>query len=108
MAVAGVSVSVTDRTGAHRVIEAAVGVSLMEALRNQGLVDGICGGECACATCHVHIEGEGMAKVGKPDGQEVVMLETSLETQDNSRLSCQVIVDADLDGLIITIAQAEG
>ncbi|MGE4492881.1 MAG: 2Fe-2S iron-sulfur cluster-binding protein [Syntrophotalea sp.] len=108
MEVTQVSINVTDRAGVDHVIKAQVGVPLMQALRNEGLVDAICGGECACATCHVHIQGGGMEKVGKPSGQEVDMLETSLETQDNSRLSCQVIVSEDLDGLVLTVAQAEG
>lgn len=103
-----VKIEVTTRTGEQKIVAGAEGQSLMEALRDEGLVEAICGGQAACATCHVHIAEDWMARVGPADGQERDMLETSLEFRDNSRLSCQISLGASLDGLAITIAESEG
>lgn len=80
----------------------------MEALRDAGLVEALCGGQAACATCHVHVGEEWMSVVGQAEGQEADMLDTSLEKRPTSRLSCQIVADERLDGLIIAIAPFEG
>jgi 2Fe-2S ferredoxin len=103
-----VTINVTTRTGANVTLDAQAGHPLMEPLRDKGLVEALCGGQAACATCHIHVDQAWMAIVGNAEGQEADMLDTSLEKQHNSRLSCQIIVDENLDGLTIAIAPFEG
>ncbi len=91
--------------GARREIDAPAGITLMEAARLHG-VQGIvaqCGGACACATCHVYIDPAWLARVGSPEEMEEGMLETAWEPRANSRLSCQVHIAANLDGLQVTV-----
>ena len=81
--------------------------SLMELGRSNG-VKGIladCGGACACATCHVYVDPEWQELVGPPDDIEIEMLDMISDVQrDNSRLSCQIRLRPDLDGLKVTVA----
>ncbi len=98
---------VTDTRGATRSIEAAVGPSVMEVIRNAGFDDllALCGGCCSCATCHVIVDAEDFAKL-KPIGpDEDDLLDSSDERTATSRLSCQIPFTATLDGMRVTIAQ---
>ena len=83
------------------------GQSLMELGRSQG-VAGIladCGGACACATCHVYVDPEWQEIVGPPDDIEAEMLDMVSDIQrENSRLSCQIRLRPELDGLKVTVA----
>ncbi len=101
-------VTVILRGGDAVPIAAAVGASVMETIRNAGIdeVVALCGGSCSCATCHVFVEagGETLAPM---EGDEADMLECSLHRQPNSRLSCQLAVTDDSDGLIVRIAPEE-
>jgi len=94
-----------EASGRDYEIEAEVGLSLMEnAVRNG--IDGIvaeCGGACSCATCHVYIDKAWLDKVGAPNAIEQEMLDFAYETQPNSRLSCQIKVVDELDGLTVHI-----
>jgi len=94
-----------EASGRDYEIEAEVGLSLMEnAVRNG--IDGIvaeCGGACSCATCHVYIDKAWLDKVGAPNAIEQEMLDLAYDTQANSRLSCQIKVNDELDGLTIHI-----
>ncbi len=106
------TVTLTDVNGAVRVIsDAAEGLSLMEVARANA-VDGIfadCGGGCSCATCHVYVAENWLEKVGSPDDIEFSMLDMVADVQkDNSRLSCQIKLRADLDGLEVTVAPSSG
>ena len=99
------TITFIQQDGTKHVVEAAVGQSLMHAAKNMS-VPGIladCGGACACATCHVYVQEEWLAKTGKPDGMEIDMLEAAEEVRGTSRLSCQIQVTAALDGLIVEI-----
>ncbi len=96
--------------GLRRVIDAPVGVTLMEAAV-QGGVQGIlalCGGACACATCHVYVEAAWLPKLNAREEMEEGMLENAWEPRDNSRLSCQIHVTADLEGLEVTVPRRQG
>jgi ferredoxin, 2Fe-2S len=100
----------TEPGGARREIDAPVGITLMEAARQNG-VQGVvaqCGGACACATCHVYIDAAWLAKLGPREEMEEGMLEAAWEPRDNSRLSCQVHITADLDGLPVTVPERQG
>ena len=98
-----------DRGGARREVHAPVGVTLMEVARQQG-IDGIvaqCGGACACATCHVYVAAQWLGKLEPLEDMEEGMLESAWEPRPNSRLSCQIHITADLDGLQVTVPERQ-
>jgi ferredoxin, 2Fe-2S len=95
--------------GGQREINAPLGITLMEVAR-QNDVQGVvaqCGGACVCATCHVYIDPAWLAKLEPREEMEEAMLETAWEPRDNSRLSCQIHITADLDGLHVTVPQRQ-
>ena len=89
------------------VVDAEVGQSVMVVARENG-VSGIladCGGCCSCATCHVYVDPEWEAAVGPPDAVELSALNMVSDVQrSNSRLSCQIVLRPELDGLKVTVA----
>ena len=94
-----------EQDGTRHIVEADTGESLMQAAKNNG-VPGIladCGGACACATCHVYVQEDWLARTGAPDGMETDMLEAADQVRGTSRLSCQIRVTGELDGLIVEI-----
>jgi 2Fe-2S ferredoxin len=99
-------VIVTTRGGEEKIVEAEVGLSLMEALRNGGIneVQAICGGCAACCTCHVYIEHEQLGKLPPLSEQENALLDSSEFRTACSRLSCQIPITSSLDGLKLTVA----
>ncbi len=104
------SVTFIEHNGTVHRVEAAVGASAMEAaVRNQ--VPGIeaeCGGACACATCHVYVEDAWREKVGDPGSMEEDMLDFASDVRPSSRLSCQIKLTADLDGLVLRTPEHQG
>jgi 2Fe-2S ferredoxin len=85
-------------------VEVPIGLTVMEgALQNniQG-IDADCGGSMACATCHVYVSENWLNKIEKIHDAEQDMLDMAYEPKKNSRLSCQIIVSDDLDGLEVT------
>ena len=96
--------------GFRHEIDAPVGVTLMEAARQNGVqgILALCGGACACGTCHVYVEEEWLPKLAAREEMEEGMLESAWEPRDNSRLSCQIHVSADLDGLVVGVPQRQG
>ncbi len=100
---------VTDRTGKVREIEATGDSTLMEILRDADLgIAAICGGQCACGTCHCLIHPEWFGKLPAAEAGETELAET-LEyfAPGRSRLTCQIAFDQALDGLALTIAPEE-
>ena len=102
----------TDVNGNEQIVDdAAADMSLMEVAKANG-IEGIladCGGACSCATCHVYIGDGWMDKVGQPDDIELSMLDMVADImQDNSRLSCQIQMRLELDGLEVTVAPDVG
>ncbi len=100
---------VTDFEGKQHELEAVEGWRVMEIIRDYGLpIKAECGGSCACATCHVYVEGEWLDKLEELDmvksDDEEDMLDEVFDLQDNSRLSCQIIMCEELDGLRVTLA----
>lgn len=87
--------------GDEQVIESPTERSVMEAALHAGVpgIDADCGGACACATCHVHIDPAWVDRLQAPSDMEVSMLECVHEPGPTSRLSCQIQVTDDLDGL---------
>jgi 2Fe-2S ferredoxin len=91
-------------------VDAANGSTVMEnAIRNS--VPGIeaeCGGACACATCHVYVDDAWSAIVGTPEAMEEDMLDFAFDVRPTSRLSCQIKVRDELDGLVVNIPERQG
>ena len=96
---------VTDREGALHELDATIGWSVMEIIRENNLpIEAACGGCCACATCHVYVEEDWLARLEQANQDENMMLDEAFEVRDNSRLSCQVKFTAALDGLRLKLA----
>jgi len=102
-----VKISVTDLAGQTSNIEAEVGLSLMENIRNNDFDDlaAICGGCCSCCTCHVFVDAGDIERLPEMEDDEQFLLEDS-ESYDPalSRLSCQIEVDDSMNNLKVTIA----
>ena len=98
-----------DHNGETRTIEAENGSTVMEAaIRNA--VPGIqaeCGGACACATCHVYVDEAWKEKAGAPSPMEEDMLDFAFDVRPTSRLSCQIKVCDELDGLKVTMPERQ-
>lgn len=95
--------------GDEQTVEAEVGVTVMEAAK-LNLVAGIeaeCGGACACATCHVYVGEEWKEKTGSPSEMEEDMLDFAFDVRETSRLSCQIKVSDELDGLVVTVPEKQ-
>ena len=97
---------VTTRAGDTKRFEARTGRSVMEEIAAAGIneLEAICGGGCACGTCHVYVDPETAKGLGPITPCEVSLLRDSDHTQPTSRLSCQIILETALDGLSVTIA----
>ena len=96
-----------EHDGTEHNVDAEVGVTVMNAALDN-LVPGIdadCGGECSCATCHAMVAEDWMPKVGQPGESEESMLDLNPERQPNSRLSCQIAVSDELDGLVVQLPE---
>ena len=96
--------------GKQHAVEAPVGTTVMENAIKNG-VPGIvaeCGGACSCATCHVHVDEAWKDKVGPPSPMEEDMLDFAFDVRPNSRLSCQIQVTAELDGLVVHTPAQQG
>jgi 2Fe-2S ferredoxin len=92
--------------GIPRVVEAAVGSTVMEAAIDNDVAGIVaeCGGACSCATCHVYVDPDWIAKLPPPHPQEDGMLGCVIERRSTSRLSCQLVVKPELDGLVVEVA----
>ena len=94
-----------DRQGKEHTLEGRDGWSVMEILRDGGLnIAAECGGACACATCHVYVNGDWLEKLPPRSEGETDMLDMALAVEPNSRLSCQIVCSEALDGIKVTIA----
>ncbi len=93
-----------DFEGSQRTIEVDNGLSVMEGAIQKDIpgIDADCGGSMACATCHVYVEEKWLDKLPKAEEAEVDMIDMAHEPKKNSRLSCQIIVSDELDGLTVT------
>jgi ferredoxin, 2Fe-2S len=98
-----------EHSGKEHVIDAPVGQTLMEAAVKHAVpgIDADCGGACACATCHVYVDPAWAGKTGEASGMEVSMLDFANDVEDNSRLSCQIKITAELEGLIVRMPKSQ-
>ena len=101
-------INVTDRHGRPHEVQGDEDLRLMEVLRDLEYgVEAICGGMCSCATCHVYVDDDWLARLPSRDYDEEDLLDTLECRRHNSRLSCQVQLAAELDGIAVTIAPEE-
>ena len=96
---------VNDREGRTHQLEAVEGWRVMEILRDYRLgIEGVCGGACSCATCHIFVDEDWADRVPAPRDEEIDMLDEVPGLRERSRLACQIIWDETLDGLKVAIA----
>lgn len=96
---------VSDLNGEAHELEAVEGWRVMEIIREYGLpIKAECGGACSCATCHVYVDEAWIDKIPPMRIDEEEMLDEAFYVQENSRLSCQIILDETLDGLKVALA----
>ena len=90
-------------TGKSHTIDIPKGLSVMEGAVQNTIpgIDADCGGACACATCHVYVNEEWLNKLPEKTSTEQDMLDMAFEPNNQSRLSCQILVNEDLDGLVV-------
>ena len=99
-----------EHNGKSHEIEVANGLSVMEGAVQNNIpgIDADCGGSCACATCHVYVEEKWFIKLPKKDSAEEDMLDMAYEPKKFSRLSCQLTVTNELDGLVVKMPSKQG
>jgi 2Fe-2S ferredoxin len=105
-----IRVTYIDSDGSEKTGEGKPSFSVMEVAQSAG-VDGIiaeCGGACSCATCHVLVDAAWMDKVGPASEAENELLEFSEYVAPNSRLSCQISLRPELDGLLVRVPPKQG
>ncbi|HVY84546.1 MAG TPA: 2Fe-2S iron-sulfur cluster-binding protein [Caulobacterales bacterium] len=98
-----------EANGKEHVIDAPVGQTVMEAAIKHGVpgIDADCGGACACATCHVYVDPAWAEKTGEASSMEQSMLDFANDVEETSRLSCQIKVTDDLDGLVVRLPRSQ-
>lgn len=96
--------------GTQHMAEVDSGISLMEAARDNNItgIDAECGGACACATCHVYVDKEWFPVSGKPSEDEQSLLDFVSGLEEGSRLSCQINITDEMDGLVIRLPETQG
>ena len=99
-----------DTKGNSKTIDVENGLTVMEGAIQNDIpgIDADCGGAMACATCHVYVEEQWFKKIPKDDDAEIDMIDMALEPKKNSRLSCQITVSDELDGLTVNIPSKQG
>lgn len=97
-------IQVIDQAGERHEVEAVEGWRIMEIIREHGFeVEGLCGGACACATCHVEVEEDWAPRLHPARDDEEAMLDEVPMVAPTSRLSCQIIYTPELDGLAVKL-----
>ncbi|MFV3126775.1 2Fe-2S iron-sulfur cluster-binding protein [Niveispirillum sp. KHB5.9] len=102
-------VTFINSDGFARTLDIGEGETLMEAARGAGIEEILaeCGGACACATCHVHVDPAWMETVGPASGGEAELLDYVTEPGPTARLSCQITMAAALDGLVVRLPRSQ-
>ena len=98
-----------EHNGKSHVVDVPNELSIMEGAVQNNIpgIDADCGGSMACATCHVYVEDKWLDKVLKAEEAEVDMIDMAIEPKKNSRLSCQIIISDELDGLTVTTPEKQ-
>jgi ferredoxin, 2Fe-2S len=99
------TIVVTDQNGAEHRLPGEEGWRAMEVIRDWGLdIKAECGGACACATCHVHVGPEWASRLPPASAEEIDMLDGAFDVTEDSRLSCQILLTPELNGLRLKLA----
>ena len=98
-----------DHQGNSKTIDVDNGLSVMEGAIQKEIpgIDADCGGSMACATCHVYVSDEWINKISKPEDAEIDMIDMAYEPKKNSRLSCQLMVSDQIDGLVVNLPEKQ-
>ena len=98
-----------EHNGTNHTVDVQNGLTVMEGAVQNNIpgIDADCGGSMACATCHVYVKDEWFNKIPKAEDAEVDMIDMAYEPKKNSRLSCQIIVSDELDGLEVTTPEKQ-
>ncbi len=103
------SITFIQPDGAEQTVDGEPGLTVMETAK-ANLIEGIeaeCGGACACATCHVYVDEAWKEKTGAPSPMEEDMLDFAYDVRPTSRLSCQIHITPELDGLVVRIPEKQ-
>ena len=102
-------ITFTQLDGTEQTVDAENGMTVMEAAIKNMVpgIDADCGGACACATCDVYVDENWLEATGEREEMEEDMLDFAFDVRDNSRLSCQIKVSDDLDGLKVTVPEKQ-
>src|ERR1700761_6400376 len=102
-------ITYVEFSGKEHVVDVKSGLSVMEGAVKNNIpgIDADCGGACACATCHVSVDLAGADKPGSQSAMEESMLDFAENVEPNSRLSCQIKVTHELDGLVVRMPQSQ-
>ena len=101
------SITFIEHDGTEHAVEIEPGKSLMQTAIDNGVpgIDADCGGECACGTCHVIVEGKWISTTGSASEDELQMLDLTPERDDNSRLACQINTSEAMDGMVARLPE---
>ena len=99
-----------EHKGKTHTLEVANGLTVMEGAVQNNIpgIDADCGGSCACATCHVYVDEKWFDKLSDKEAAEQDMLDMAIQPNSFSRLSCQIIVSNELDGLVVNMPSKQG
>jgi len=103
------NITYIEHNGTEHTIEVKTGQSVMEGAVKHNIpgIDADCGGACACATCHVYVDEAWTSKTGEKSAMEESMLDFAENVEPNSRLSCQIKVTDELDGLTVRMPESQ-
>lgn len=103
------TVTFISHHGQRHVVDVPVGETLMRAATDNNVhgIDGDCGGQCACATCHVYVDASWASRLPAMQARENDMLDFTTTRQDSSRLACQIVITDALDGLTVTMPEGQ-
>ena len=98
-----------EHNGKSHTVDIPKGLSIMEGAVQNNIpgIDADCGGACACATCHVYVADEWINKLPNKDDSEEDMLDFAFEVKESSRLSCQITVSDELEGLVVKMPEKQ-
>ena len=104
-----VKITFIDQAGIEREVEAKAGQSIMEVAVANMIpgIDADCGGACACATCHVYVDEAWSGKLKAKDDMEESMLDFADDVREHSRLSCQILLTEDIDGIVVSTPESQ-
>jgi ferredoxin, 2Fe-2S len=102
-------ITYVEFNGKEHVVDVKTGLSVMEGAVKNNIpgIDADCGGACACATCHVYVDEAWKDKTGSQSAMEESMLDFAENVEPNSRLSCQIKVTDELEGLVVRMPQSQ-